>query len=317
MTGRRLRIRKRALFQQMGYEPHPGQVLVHRSKAKRRVLACGTRWGKSVCASMEGVAALLQPNERSRGWIVAPTYDLCGRTFLLVESAIREHWPHRLVLSNMRERRVVVRNLSGGLSELACKSADRPVGLLGAALDWMIVDEAARLRDDVWQRFLSPRLIDRDGWALLVSTPVGTNWFYREFRRGLRRESGFESWCSPSSDNPHLPAGIVEEERGRMASDVFEQEYLAQFAGAETEPCLVCGGPSPDVPLVCITLEPGDLSACEECGELTDRDGKTVVSRTPDGRAYVRVIRLNGAGEGGGPSSFDLESSEVRSSVQD
>jgi hypothetical protein len=293
MTGKRLRVRKRALFRQLGYKPHPGQVLVHRSKAKRRVLACGTRWGKSLCASMEGVAALLQPCEESRGWIVAPTYNLCGRTFLIVESAIRKHWPHRLVASNTKERRVIVRNLGGGLSELACKSADRPVGLLGAALDWMIVDEAARLRDDVWQRFLSPRLIDRDGWALLVSTPTGTNWFYREFRRGLRREPGFESWSSPSSDNPHLPEGVIEEERERMAEDVYEQEYLAQFAGAQTEPCLVCGGPSRDVPMVHITTDRASLGECPECGEVVDAEGRTIVHRTADGQAVVRVIDLS------------------------
>ena len=42
-----VRLNKPALFQQLGYEPHAGQLAVHRSKAKRRVLACGVRWGKT------------------------------------------------------------------------------------------------------------------------------------------------------------------------------------------------------------------------------------------------------------------------------
>ena len=41
----RLQIDKRALFHDLGYEPHPGQLEVHLSSAPRRVLACGARWG--------------------------------------------------------------------------------------------------------------------------------------------------------------------------------------------------------------------------------------------------------------------------------
>jgi len=52
-------------------------------------------------------------------------------------------------------------------------SADRPDGLLGEAIHFLIVDEAAAVRDNVWDEYLAPRLIDRDGWALLVSTPHG------------------------------------------------------------------------------------------------------------------------------------------------
>jgi hypothetical protein len=38
------RLRRRELFSLLGYEPHAGQLLVHRSKARNRTLACGTRW---------------------------------------------------------------------------------------------------------------------------------------------------------------------------------------------------------------------------------------------------------------------------------
>ena len=50
-TGSPLRLRKRELFRSLGYEPHAGQVEVHRSEAQYRVLACGARWGKSTCAA--------------------------------------------------------------------------------------------------------------------------------------------------------------------------------------------------------------------------------------------------------------------------
>ena len=37
----------------MGYQPHPGQAEIHRSTAPRRIVACGVRWGKTLCAAME------------------------------------------------------------------------------------------------------------------------------------------------------------------------------------------------------------------------------------------------------------------------
>ena len=100
---RRLEVDKRALFRQLGYQPHPGQLAVHLSTASRRVLACGVRWGKSTCAALEGVAAALQPCERSLGWVVAPTYELASRVFRELEAILTEHLPHRLEEVNARD----------------------------------------------------------------------------------------------------------------------------------------------------------------------------------------------------------------------
>ena len=58
-------LNKAALFQDLGYTPHPGQWEVHNCSASRRILACGVRWGKTRCAAMEALAAALEPKERS------------------------------------------------------------------------------------------------------------------------------------------------------------------------------------------------------------------------------------------------------------
>ena len=77
----RARLDKGAFFRDLGYEPHEGQREIHASSHPRRIVACGVRWGKSLCAAMEGVAAAMQPVERSVGWVVAPTYDLADKVF--------------------------------------------------------------------------------------------------------------------------------------------------------------------------------------------------------------------------------------------
>lgn len=229
MHGFTCRLNREALFKDLRYEPHPGQLEVHRSRAMRRVVACGVRWGKTTCAAMEGLAAALEPAERSVGWVVAPTYDLADRVFREIQYYAVRSLKHRVVTMRDNDRKVVLRNMAGGLSEIRGKSADNPVSLLGEGLDWLIVDEASRLKPTIWQSHLSQRLIDKQGWALLISTPKGKGYFYDLFRRGQGRDSAFESWNYPSRTNPLLDASVIEAERARLPERIFRQEYEADF----------------------------------------------------------------------------------------
>ena len=67
MTTLASRFNKHAFFADLGYTPHTGQIEVHASPASRRVVACGVRWGKTLCAAMEGLAAAMLPAESVNG----------------------------------------------------------------------------------------------------------------------------------------------------------------------------------------------------------------------------------------------------------
>lgn len=221
---------KRALFARLGYQPHEKQLEVHMSEARFRVLACGVRWGKSLCAAMEAIAAALEPRERTFGWVVAPTYDLAEKVFREIRHVVLNELQHRVLTMKESERRLEIRNLGGGVSELRAKSADNPQSLLGEGLDFVIVDEAARLKPDIWQGHLSQRLLDKLGWALLISTPRGKGWFYDMWRRGQSDEfPDTQSWNLPSWTNPHLVREEIEAERARLPERSFRQEYGAEF----------------------------------------------------------------------------------------
>jgi hypothetical protein len=286
-------ISKRALFELVGYQPHPGQVLVHRSKAKRRVVVSGVRWGKSTVGAMEAVAGLLLPGAEARGWVVAPTYELANQIFRRVAVAIERHFKHRVLELELREQRLAVLNLGGGRSELRAKSADNAVSLLGEGLDFVIIDEAARLKREVWEEHLAQRLIDKNGWALLLSTPQGPGWFYRAYRRGQRgRDPEWVSWSSPSWENPHLDRDVIEAERARLLPDAFEQEFGAKFVGVEQEPCEACGCPDPRAPGVLVIEKGEEMPKCELCGMLVGPAGHTLVQRLPGGGRSMLVLVL-------------------------
>jgi hypothetical protein len=277
-----LHLSKKTLFRLLNYRPHPGQVLVHRSTASRRILACGARWGKSTLGAMEAVAALMQPKDASIGWLVAPNFDVTGRIFEPVVQTLERHFPHHIRAISPRERKIVVTNLGGGVSELRAKSGDTPNSLLGAGLDWLVVDEAARLRPEIWSAYLSQRLIDRRGWALLISTPNGCNWFRELFKRGQGgRDSDFESWSSPSWDNPHVPRALIEAERARVGPEVFDQEFGGKFAGEEDEPCELCLGPTEGVGRLLMLGDDEPIPTCKLCGEAVDHQGRSIVMKRP------------------------------------
>ena len=222
-------INREAFFEDLGYKPHPGQAKVHASRAPRRILATGVRYGKTICAAMEGLASAMEPKERSTGWVVAPTYDLAEKVFRELVYISGSHLKHRILSLKENEKKLLLRNMSGGVSEIRGKSADNPVSLLGEGLDWVIVDEAARLKPSIWEGHLTQRLIDKKGWALLISTPKGKGYFYDLFRRGQGSDPDYESWNSPSRENPYLDEKLIEAERARLPERVFRQEFEAEF----------------------------------------------------------------------------------------
>lgn len=287
-----LGLRKLALFRHLCYVPHETQALVHTSKAKRRVVACGVRWGKSTVGTHETIAELLWPREKAMIWLVAPTYEVTKRIAERVLETFQTHLPHRIVKLDARERSVVVANLGGGESTLRARSADRPVGLLGDSCDAVIIDEAAQMPERVWTEHLSPRLLDCNGSALLLSTPDGGGWFYDEIRRA-KSDPAYAAWSFPTSANPRIDQELIEAERKRLPEDVFAAQYEAQFVGVPIEPCGTCNGPRLGLPTFLVLVGGEKLGTCAACGREVDEDGDSVVPLERDGgEGSLRIIHI-------------------------
>jgi hypothetical protein len=205
----------------LNYKPHQKQQLFHDSKARWRILNCGRRWGKTQCAIAEGLAlSFIKPKQR--GWIVAPTYPLSQEDWRTLEELV----PRRLIKGDplKAERKFVFINDS----EIEFKSADNESALRGAGLDWCILDEASRIKEDSWNA-LRPSLSDKQGKGIFISTPKGKNWFYRLYLLGKEGKENYESWHFPSNTNPYFPEDEWLEAKENYPSDWFSQEYEANF----------------------------------------------------------------------------------------
>ena len=179
-----------------GWRPHDRQAAFFGSPAQVRVAACGRRWGKTECLSMD-VASLALAEDGCRQLIVAPT-DVQAR--LLGGEVLR-----RLLAAFesghdvLRGRALTVRqrpslsitigdpeNSQGGESVIWCRSAGRDGrSLRGLWAHRIVVDEAGAVPDTVLTDVLLPMLIDVGGEYVLASSPMGRrSAYYRLFVKG-------------------------------------------------------------------------------------------------------------------------------------
>ena len=178
-------------------------------------------------------------------WI-APTYYIAERG----EAAVKLIGGDFVQFRGQNPVRATLRGL-GVEAEIRFLSADNPDTILGDGFDGVIVDEAARLEKSVWDQNIRPALADKQGWAVLISTPRARNWFFDFHSRGLDpAEKLYRSYSFSSLDNPYFPREEFEEARRTTPQDIFHQEYEAQFledsAGVfrNIEACLTLATPA-------------------------------------------------------------------------
>jgi phage FluMu gp28-like protein len=207
----------------------PDQWEIVKHPAKFKVIAAGRRYGKSTTC---GNAAILDAvNGRRVAWIT-PTYKNARPFWVMVERAIRELVASKQARIDRKENQFTFS--SGG--SISLFSADNPQSILGNNFHFIIIDEAARIDENVYYETLKPMVADTDGDIWMISTPKGLNWFYTEYLRGLRdmKELGDSAEVAAfhrrTRDNPN-PNILKAYERVKreIPSVKFRQEWDAEF----------------------------------------------------------------------------------------
>lgn len=195
------------------------------STARFKVVAAGRRFGKTKFGAVMCVITALKGK---RAWWVAPSYagSLIGwREIMDLVAPLIE----RGLVTHISKSDYIITFKSGGYIQI--KSAALPDNLRGEGLDLVVIDEAAFVKEAVWFNALRPALSDRNGQALLISSPAGKNWFYHLWTRGQDSEFAgqYESWKFKTAVNPLIPASELYEAERTQPARIFEQEYLGEF----------------------------------------------------------------------------------------
>lgn len=193
--------------------------------AKTKAVAMGRRWGKTI---MAGATALSAASQGAKvAWIV-PHYKNGRPLWRWAEAATAPLKKRKLVETNRTERMIDFLT-SGGF--LGIYSADNDSSIRGEWFNLAILEEAAQIAEETWTEVVQPTLADADGDAILISTPKGKNWFWREWQRGsVAMDAEVAAFTAPSADNPNpriQRASLLAKER--VSDNVYRQEWLAEF----------------------------------------------------------------------------------------
>ncbi|WP_144034498.1 terminase large subunit domain-containing protein [Sphingobacterium sp. 1.A.5] len=202
--------------------PHKGQLKFLKSKAKRKVLMCGRRWGKSlICKSLAIQGAL----DKKLIAFVTPTFAL-GKVFYkeLLDTIGSE------LIEESNQTDLYIKLITGG--SIRFFTGEAPDNFRGHKFHLAILDECAYIKSlkNFFFECVNPCLTDFNGDAIFLSTPRGQGEFFQFYNYGLSSELKYKNWESfhySTYDNPHLDRSVIEEAKAELPEMVFAQEYLA------------------------------------------------------------------------------------------
>lgn len=183
------------------FDPHKAQLQMMEDPARFIVAACGRRLGKSKMVAHELLpeakltkdlaSSLKADGKRREFWSVGPQYSDSEKPFRVFWNLCRKleipmDKPGSYFSPGTGAMTV---SLWDGAFIYSAKSAQHPDTLVGEALSGVHMEEAAKLKEEVWTQYIMPALSDFKGWAKFTSTPEGKNWFYKLFMDCRRKEN--------------------------------------------------------------------------------------------------------------------------------
>lgn len=210
------------------------QQAVFKDPTRFKVVAAGRRCGKSRLSAVTLLIEALNCPEGSSVMYIAPTLGQ-ARTIIwdllheLGRPVIKSSHVNNLEITLVNGRKILVRG------------ADNPDSLRGVSLVYVVLDECAFVKVDVWEKIIRAALSDKKGRALFISTPSGRNWFYDVFKAGQKdkEDEGYDdewkSWHFTTQDNETIDPKEIEAAKRSLSSFAFKQEYLSSFDNAGSD----------------------------------------------------------------------------------
>ena len=200
-------------------DPDDWQAQLLRSRRRQIILNCSRQAGKSTStASLALHTALYEP----------------GALILLLSRALRQSQElFRKVVGGYRALGRPVAPEAESALQLELETGSRIIALPGSeatirsysGVRLLIIDEAARVPDDLY-RAVRPMLAVSGGKMVLLSSPFGKRGFF--FEEWMHGGPSWERIEVPASQVPRIPAEFLDEER-RALGPWFAQEYGCQF----------------------------------------------------------------------------------------
>ena len=212
------------MSQSLDVKLHPAQLEIFNSPARFKVVAAGRRFGKSRLAAWILIIKALQSTSKDV-WYIGPTFQQSKE---IMWGMLKELLQGTDLIEQTHENTATITLTNG--RKISLKGSDRPDTLRGVGLYYVVLDEYASMKPDVWEKIIRPTLADVKGEALFIGTPEGKNHFYKLWIDAAKEEN--EDWQQfqyNSTDNPILDPEEIKIARETMSTQAFRQEFEASF----------------------------------------------------------------------------------------
>jgi len=211
-----------------GYKPHEKQRLIHDSingePFKYYTLNIGRQFGKSMLGLNQMLYWAINDQGCNIAW-VSPVYKQSKKVF-----SDFEKYTQNSGLFDFNKSELLIEGMS---SKIQFFSGERPDNIRGNTFDYLIVDEMAFCRKELWDEVLSATVLVKGKKVLFISTPKGKNHFHSLYMRPNYDER-YKSFTFTSYENPMIDPREIDERRASLPEYVFKQEYLAEFIDGGT-----------------------------------------------------------------------------------
>lgn len=210
------------MAKELDVQLHPAQLEIFNSTARFKVVSAGRRFGKSRLAAWILIIKALQ-SESKDVFYIGPTFQQAKD---IMWNMLKELLHGTDLIESTHENTATMKLING--RRISLKGSDRPDTLRGVGLAYVVLDEYASMKVEVWEQIIRPTLSDVKGGALFIGTPAGKNHFYDLFLEA-EKDDDWEAFQYTSIDNPLIDPKEVEVARRTMSTQAFRQEFEASF----------------------------------------------------------------------------------------
>jgi hypothetical protein len=283
------------------FTPHKGQRQIINgfadSEHKYGIVSTGRQFGKSLLAQNLLLYWALKQSNSKCVWI-APVYNQCKKIFQELTNAAYK------IIAQQNKADLTITFING--STIQFLSTDNYNSIRGFSFHYMVVDEAAFIKEEAMNEAVFPTLTALGKKCLIISTPKSKNWFYNYYMRGLTSNNVYISFKGISHDNPYVDENFIIEQQKSLPPEIYRQEYLAEFTDAGNDVFT-------NLENVCIRNtwdENRGTNSKYYCGIDTGlANDYTVLSIQHESGRFSKIIRFNGV-------SFQEAASTIITSIR-
>lgn len=199
----------------------PKQAEIERTPAKRKILVCGRRFGKTTLFAKVACEQFLH------GKVIleaAPVAKQTNAFWRKCKVYLKPLIDAGLVYKNESER-----VLEMGKGRIQTQTAHDADTLRGDYADLLLLDEYSYMDASAWEQVGAPMLLDSDGDAWFAFTPNRRNHAFRLYGKAISEGGDYAAFHATSHDNPHLKQEALERLTRDMTEEQIKQEILAEF----------------------------------------------------------------------------------------